>query len=101
VVEAAPEEAVESDDVEGHDGDAGEDLVEVAGFGGFGDVGAQAGGGEGGAAVGDDLGDDGGVPGAAGCCDAARDVGGKMAGMISRRQRCQPWPSTLSMASRR
>ena len=41
-----PEEAVDGDDVEGHDGDAGEDLVEVAIFGGGGDVGAESGGGE-------------------------------------------------------
>lgn len=61
-VEASPEEAVEADDVEGHDGDAGEDVMEVASLGSAGDVRAQAGGGEGSAAVGNDLGDDRCVP---------------------------------------
>src|SRR6266487_1040857 len=70
-VQAAPEQPVDGDDVHAHDRDADEDLAGVAGGGGVGDVGAEAGGDEVVVAEVDDLGDDGGVPRPAGGGDAA------------------------------
>src|SRR6516225_4822327 len=74
VVEGPPEEAVDDDNVDAHHDHTDQDLAEVRGVRGLGDVGAEAVGDGGVLAVLHVLGDDRRVPGPAGGSDAAGDV---------------------------